>query len=673
MSEASLTKEREEKLKRLERLEKLETQEKASYGGPVMGTIRAGLQGLSMGTSDEATAGVRAAYEWLVNDKDFNKEYARRVANERRRMKAFQEENPYLAYGAEIVGALPTALIPFAGQARAAGLGARIAQSALRAGAEGFAYGYGSAEGGEGPIREQIKRRLRQGGEAGLVAAPIGAAAPIVGNLAGNITRRAKAGRAARRLRMNKDTLQAMADIAQADDLAQRGAENIRRGGREAMLIDAGRAGKGFVDEAIQTSPRAANKALMAVDDRATRAAAKIRNSLDDVMGVPEGVKRTERALREGTEVARDATYRAAYSKPINYATEAGQRLEQLVKNRVPESAIKQANALMRAEGERSSQILFQIADDGTVTFRRLPDVRQLDYITRGLNDVAKNTQGQGAAGGMTNLGRVYKNLAREIRDILRNHVDEYDVALKTSASPIQAREALQLGETVLRPSTSMDEVAEEIIGMPEGQLAYVKQGIRSYLDDIMANVKRTTAEPNVEVREGLKALTDLSSRASREKLRMVLGDEATERLLKQIDEAASAYNLRASVFDNSATAGRLAAKRLKEKYTEGGFTDQLSRGRVVPATEKLVQGITGESDLAAQRALNELNEEGVDILLGTRGEDAVRLGQRLYNYGTSIDPAAERARRMAERLYRRGAAVGPAIADPDPAFLGNR
>ncbi|MFP3442632.1 hypothetical protein R0K18_33350, partial [Pantoea sp. SIMBA_133] len=79
---------------------------------------------------------------------------------------------------------------------------------------------------------------------------------------------------------------------------------------------------------------------------------------------------------------ARHEAYEKAYSQPIDYASEAGRNLESLIA-RVEKAApgtISLANRLMAGEGVNSKQILASIGDDGSVTFRQMPDTRQIDY-----------------------------------------------------------------------------------------------------------------------------------------------------------------------------------------------------------------------------------------------------------------------------------------------------
>src|SRR5690606_3299091 len=111
----------------------------------------------------------------------------------------------------------------------------------------------------------------------------------------------------------------------------------------------------------------------------------------DDALGAPQGLRRTAQGIAKSTAGVRDDAYTAAYSKPINYADTSGQRIEGVLK-KVPNSilrrAVDEANDEMVSLGQRNQQIMAQIADDGTVTFREMPNVQQLDEIKKALQRI---------------------------------------------------------------------------------------------------------------------------------------------------------------------------------------------------------------------------------------------------------------------------------------------
>ena len=104
----------------------------------IVGNIgRAFAQGLTFGTADEVEAFVRSQFS--AGGMSYDEE----IKNIRSEMKAFEKASPVVAFGAEIVGSLPTALLGGAGLAR---LG--ITSAAKVAGIESALYGAGAAEGG---------------------------------------------------------------------------------------------------------------------------------------------------------------------------------------------------------------------------------------------------------------------------------------------------------------------------------------------------------------------------------------------------------------------------------------------------------------------------------------------------------------------------------------------
>lgn len=250
----------------------------------------------------------------------------------------------------------------------------------------------------------------------------------------------------------------------------------------------------------------------------------------------------------------------------------------------------------MRLEGVESQQILASVADDGTITFTRMPDVRQLDYITRALNDVARAGDGMGALGGNTAEGRAYGNLSTAIRGVTRRLVPEYGQALDTAAEPIAARNAREFGATLLRSTTPRDEVDAFVSGLSQAELGQVRAGVRAQIDETLANVRRTIADPNVDARQGVAAIRDLSSDAAREKIEMIVGPQQAEALFRMLDRAAQSFDLRASIATNSRTYGRQAAERAVEEATAPGVIENAAGASPLRAAQTFAQGVFGIS-----------------------------------------------------------------------------
>ena len=133
------------------------------------GAGRAFLQGQTLGWGDELVAGGAAMLDPLVHGdrgKDFGQRYDAYLNRERGLVENFREDNPVVAYGSEIAGTIPTALVtPFpAGRAGQLAIG----------GLEGAVYGAGSSEGDIG-----------QRGVGAMIGAPFGVAGTFGGQMLG--------------------------------------------------------------------------------------------------------------------------------------------------------------------------------------------------------------------------------------------------------------------------------------------------------------------------------------------------------------------------------------------------------------------------------------------------------------------------------------------------------
>lgn len=626
--------------------------------GQAEGLARSFNQGLTFGFGDEAQAALNAAFDPILRKESmggtFGDRYKTYLASERGRLKQYSDENPVKAAAAEIVGAIPTA-VATAPASIPASVGGRIALGAAGGAAQGAVYGFGTGEGGAEDRAANSAIPAALGGVVGALAPAVGAGARAIGN-------RVATGRAAQEAGVSRPAYELLTRTLAADDsLTGAGAQRMAAAGPGAMLADAGPNARGMLDTIIQRSGPASSEATRAVEGRAAQAGQQINQALDTTFGAPAGVGTTERAIRRGSQSARSSAYRAAYERPIDYSTAEGQQIERLIAERVPGDAIRRANALMRAEGESSAQILADIAEDGSVTFRQMPDVRQIDYITRGLNEVADQADGQGRLGGQTQLGRAYSNLSRELRDLTRVSVPEYGTALDTAAEPIAARNALRFGQEMLSARTLRDDVAQQVAGMSQAERQMVGQGIRSQIDDTLANVRRAVTDPNMDAREAVKAVKDLSSRAAREKVALVIGDNAADTLFGQLDQAAMALELRAGVAQNSKTFTRQAMNEQAQAMTDDGVINALRSGKPVNAGQRFVQMLFNRTAADKSRIRDELDSEMTRALVGP---DGVRLLQQIANMQGRPAMEADRWRRLGEIVARRNPAISAPVSE---------
>jgi hypothetical protein len=559
---------------------------------PQIGKLRSALHGAAdtttLGWGDEA-----AAY---IGSKITDVPRERALSEIRDIQEQAQEQNPNSYLAGQIAGGVAQGVAagPVTLSARAAPtLGARMAAGMGDGAIMGALYGAGSGEDTTDRAIEAAK-----GLGIGLAA---GAAFPLVSAGASGTYSRiadALAGRkAARDAGTNPEVLRMLSTVMDADGTrGPIGQNNMARAGQDAMLADAGPNARAVLDTAIQRGGPGGAIAREAVTSRTNRAAQAITDALDNTLGAPEGVTAARTAIRRGSAAARGNAYDQAYAAAIDYADPRGRTIEGMIRNRVPGNAISEANKLMRLDGHESAQILARIADDGSVAFERMPDVRQIDYITRALNQAAQGTEGTGALGGQTPLGRAYEGLSREIRDQLRDLVPEYGQALETAADPISRSKAVDLGSRLLSSSITRDQAEEAIRGMTGPERQALAQGVRSRLDDMMANVTRTVQDGDTTAREAIKGLKELSSRANREKLATAIGQDEAEALFSEIDRATTAFELRASVAENSKTFARQATDRRVNEMTEPGAIGTLLQVKPLKGTQRIAQALTGQT-----------------------------------------------------------------------------
>lgn len=500
-----------------------------------------------------------------------------------------------------------------------------VAQSALKAGGAGAVIG---GLNGFGQTDGDLGQRMQGAGWGALWGAGTGAAIPVAARgvswVAGNARNAAAASSAAKQMGVSPPAARFLTDTLEADGaLGPAGRANMAAAGKEAMLADAGQSARNALDYAIQSSGRAGARAQAAIDARVTRDAGALQDALDAALGKPQGVQTTRDAIRTGSAAARGDAYDRAYSKPINYASPEGMVLDELL-GRLNPSDIEKANTLMRLEGHSSRQIMAKVADDGTITFLKKPDVRQIDYITRALNDVAKANDGLGALGGQTTVGRLYGNLSGDIRDTLKTAVPEYGRALETAADPIRQSQAVQFGSTMLKDGVTREEVANTVIRMTKPERDALAQGIRSNMDDVLANVKRSVMDGDVEARQGIALLKQLSSDASRAKITVAIGKPKADALFAEIDRAAKSFELRAAVATNSKTAMRL---NMGQKFADVGNPDtpaaSLMMGEPLKAARGTIRAATGYSPNRIAQLKDKTAVEVVDMLTRQGGQGA--------------------------------------------------
>lgn len=535
---------------------------------------------------------------------------------------AMRRENPVetaaLNVGGAIAGSIPAAMaapevaalapVSRGGQALVGG----VAGTALGA-SEGAVYGYGEN-------RDAATGALIGGALGGA----LGIAAPYVAEAGKNLSRWFKTtdvSAIASELGVSKEAATVIRNAFRTGD-RQQAESAISAAGRKAMLADAGQPARELLDASAAAGGEAGTIARRAVDDRAAAASGEIKSAFDDVFGGATGQRTAQRNIRAETAGARGSAYDAAYAKPINYAAPEGQYIEGLL-SRVPQSAINTANELMRVQGVQSKQIIARVGDDGRITYERLPDVQQLHYILQALDDTiegAKTSVGRG-----TTKSTAYSGLRSQLANTLKRAVPEFKQAQDVAADSIRREKAIDTGYNLLTSGFRREQLSEALQGASKAERDAIKQGVRSYLDETLSNVRRTITDPNVDARQAMDAVKTLSSPANRAKLTKLLGKADADKLFEAIDRETIALELRAAIATNSKTAIRQSIQQGVKDQTAPGIVGTLTRGDAVDSTKRIVQALTGNTPEAEQLRQMGIFEEIARALTQVRGKGAER------------------------------------------------
>jgi hypothetical protein len=503
-----------------------------------------------------------------------------------------------LAAGPAIIANAPATL---AGKAALSGLVASVS-----GGIEGLVSGYGA--GNDGDRMAAAKSRGAMGAALG---GGLGVAAPLLGAGVKALVERVKGmdvKAIAKTLGISDDAAAALKPDLEALDFGAASA-NLRTSGPDAMLADAGGSTREALDAAITGGGKAARVGVDAVSARAAAAGEKLGKVLDIVLGVPEGIKSAVKSIATRTAPARKKAYDLAYSSAIDYAAPSGRAIEDVL-DRIPptimKGAIDEANDAMRAAGVKNRQIMASIADDGSVTFTNPLNVQQLDEIKKALGAVLEK-ETDAVTGKVSAAGMRARELARDLKTALGDAVGPYKRAVKLGGDKIAEDGAMKMGREIFMPSTTREQVAETMKGASIEAQEAARRGIRTYIDDALARVRRDFGNPDADTTETMRLLNTLSSRDAREKLVRVLGAAKADRLLNEIDAVGKQFGTRQAIATGSATGRREARARALDDQLAPGVVGNAAKGQSLATLRSFVQLVTRatpQADLERKQAV---------------------------------------------------------------------
>jgi hypothetical protein len=560
-----------------------------------------------------------------------------------------------LQLGTGIAASVPLAMgaIPYV--AKGAGLGGQMLRGGL------LGAGAGAIEGAVSGAGEQDDRAggaLTRGAFGAGIGGFLGAGIPAVARGVGNFLRDPAERAAASGLGVSPPAARLLQRVLSQEDMGT-ATNAIRQAGRTAMPADAGPGPRGLIDFAMQR-PETPSTFRNRITDRATEVYGDVTETLNRTMGEPRGLISVEDAIRKNAAPEIRAAYETAYSLPIDYSSEAGRAIENLL-DRLPRAttlkAVNRANERMRFDGAPANQIMARISDDGVVTYQEMPNVMQLDYIKRAFNEIARDGT-DNLTGKMSSDAEFASRIAREIRNATRDAVPEYGNALSLAADQLSQEAAVSFGARVLNRQVTREMVEREIKNATPPEIEAMRQALRSQIDERLANVRSIASNPGdaIEARQLSAAFGDMTSPAAREKMRVLLGEESAEQLQRSLREAAQALQLRADTAVNSRTAGRMAGQGLLDEITAPNALQTLAMGEPLNASKQVTQALTGISQDGMSANAQRILEEAVDVL--------TRSGQREAMDAVTIIKRAIDAKPVTERqAYQVSRAINAALS----------
>lgn len=467
--------------------------------------------------------------------------------------------------------------------AQAAGYGGAL--GTLEGLVGGFGEGFFSRDGSFDKAMETATRQAGIGGVAGTAFGAAGQpAAEGLGALYGSYLRE-PVREVVEKIGFKKDAANAVEEFLAMD--AAQAVESAEQAGPYGSVSTLGPNTEALLDAVANTPSEGARIAKQNLDETALAASRDLTTKLDNVLGEPtpvgQGIISQKADIMISTAADRRDAYGAAYDFQIDADSEGGAAVLQSF-GKVDPSDLSGAKTLLREAGENFELLGGQrisadeVADalanapegavivsnaDGSYTVQAKPTVATIDYVTRQLYDAGmelkRNNKPTAAMSKM--------NLARELRAALDAVNSDYAKARAAGKDAIDQKLAADLGNDILNPRVTREDVALAMSSVDEVGAKQLKLALRNRIDELMANAKvNPRARNEVEVVEALAALKAMNNRAVAQKLQLALGEDAAAELGEQIAQTSSALLQQAQVAAGSRTnIRRLVDERLKE------------------------------------------------------------------------------------------------------------
>jgi hypothetical protein len=411
---------------------------------------------LTFGFGDKAAAAIRAPFT--------DKTYAEELAANRQGTQNARDRAGSAAYGADVTAALMLPRMLPAGQAANASAGTlaklgRFGGSVAKGGAAGAGYGAAQAAGHDTDI-----------GEGALTGAAFGAAVPAalgVGKAVGGAALRPVLD--AVKARTNPSGY-ASGKIAERLNNAGLSVDQAAaRAARDGLsLADVGGAS---TRDLLRTTTNIPGPARTRVASqlalRQMGQGDRLKNVVGRTLADPDGYLAAKDEIAETAKRIAAPLFKEAEKTPIHFTKE----LEGIINTPAGRRALSKAEELAANEQVPFKQMFVNIADDGTATFKRVPDQRAWQYIKTALDDMV-DAETDSITKKVTNDGRIINNLKNRLLEQLDTQNPVYAQARKAWGGQQSLDKALEFGRNAMAQSPESVRRSLAAMGAPEKEAA---------------------------------------------------------------------------------------------------------------------------------------------------------------------------------------------------------
>jgi len=586
-------------------------------------------QGLSFGFGDEAIAGLRSAFT--------DETYADALAQERAGVEGYRAANPGKAIAAEVAGALPMALIPGLGAARAASLGGRLGQAALRGTGEGALYGAGVSGTSETAGKDTLADDIRSASQNALMGAAGGTVMRAGTEVLGPTLRKGAA-----RLLGTNEAQQTARDIVR-DTARMDGSDVVEQRIDDVSPINRQDVRLGDLTEGLQEQTAAANfmggpgAQVIRPQLKAREAGAGAR--IDDAL---TRAMRTQMSFKKymAFELNDISKYQQLASPMYNDAFDnmtllpIMDQLKKLAKD--PLIASKAVNKAKLLSG----------LDDFDLGANATP--RTWEMIRRGLGDVIGD-ETDSLTGKTSAVGQRAAALKREITDLMdRPEVDTaglFKTARNTFADPAALKSAMEKGHKLFRTqdTTKLGYGLADIEQMTRGEKDAVLKGVAYSIKDLL---NKDNKAPRI--------MRQITTGGRADILRALLPDEgAYNQFMAKLDDELMMLETSGDILRGSRTEPlRQAIQRVQKQA--GGLTAMSPQGFI----SSLVSRLRDDGEQATRENVTRYMAE----MLMTPVADAKKISSILK--GNKVDRIYEAVRSVSAAMSEKVGRVTPTIAE---------